>query len=58
MNAHISLVLFALVSAASALTFRAWVACIDGRVPRLAYRVAVTRASNARRHLLSFRASP
>ncbi|SAL59915.1 hypothetical protein AWB71_03330 [Caballeronia peredens] len=58
MNAHVSLVLFALVSSAAAPAFRAWVASIDGRVPRFSYRVAVTGASNPRRHLLSFRASP
>ncbi|GJH10766.1 hypothetical protein IAG25_18840 [Caballeronia sp. EK] len=58
MNAHASLVLLALVSPACALAFRAWVASIDIRVPRLAYCAALRGVSNPRRHLLSFRASP
>ncbi|WP_321793905.1 hypothetical protein [Caballeronia sp. J97] len=58
MNAHISLVLFALVSPACALAFQAWVASIDARAPRLAYCAARRCAANPRRHLLSFRASP
>ncbi|WP_160167933.1 hypothetical protein [Caballeronia insecticola] len=58
MNAHVSLVLIALVSSVAAPAFRAWAASIDVRVPRLAYGVAVIGADNPRRHLLSFRASP
>ncbi|MCE4544288.1 MULTISPECIES: hypothetical protein [unclassified Caballeronia] len=57
MNAHVSLALLALVSPACALAFVAWSASIDLRMPRLAYRAA-RGASNPRRHLLSFRASP
>jgi hypothetical protein len=40
MNAHVSLVLFALVSSASATAFRAWVAGIEARAPRVASRAS------------------
>ncbi|SAK49205.1 hypothetical protein AWB75_01229 [Caballeronia catudaia] len=58
MNAHISLALLALVSPACALAFVARIASIDARMPRFAHCVAQRRASNPRRHLPSFRASP
>jgi hypothetical protein len=58
MNAHASLVLLALVSPACALAFQTCLVRIDTRAPRLAHCVAPRCASNPRRHVLSFRASP
>ncbi|SAK58313.1 hypothetical protein AWB80_02396 [Caballeronia pedi] len=58
MNAHVSLLLLALVAPACAPAFRVWVASIDACVPRLACCAVHRGASNPRRHLLSFRASP
>ena len=58
MNAYLGLALLALVTPACALALRAWTARIDAYVPRLAYRDDERGASNPRRHLLSFRASP
>ncbi|WP_160110281.1 hypothetical protein [Caballeronia arvi] len=58
MNAQVSLALLALVSPACALAFVARIASIDARMPRFAHCVVRRCASNPRRHLLSFRASP